>query len=518
MVLWVLAKIPESGRQKRVLFAVTWVKKQDIVVPMVDSLKTKAHPNPEFLRVQFGHSQFQGVQEGILDLLFQGQSVLGLMPTGSGKSLCYQYFAKASEGLVLVVSPLIALMEDQTKHAKEMGIQAACLHSAMPAQKKDWALKAVKENRIRLLFLTPERFRRENLWEALDEIPISLFAVDEAHCISQWGNDFRPEYSRLGEIRKKLGEPLTVALTATATPFVQEDICNSLRISQKNIRKSSMARPNLFLAVEELYGREARVKALVDLLKDKSETTLVYFSLISTLMNVAQDLERSGMRPTIYHGQLPDSLRKKNQNLFLSGEAPLLLATPAFGLGVHKVDIRRLVHFEMPNSIESYFQEVGRAGRDGLLSHCHLFYDENDIATQMEFVRWANPEGSFVKNVVEHLSRDFLKWKQGGLEEFKEKLVFKNKRDYRLETTLNILERSGALEKSPRGEWLSFHPEEVEPSAVDTPKIEARYKFQLQKLQSLVQWIHSEECRTQGIFAYFSETWPGPCGNCDHCE
>lgn len=456
------------------------------------------------LKDKFGYEEFRGSQEAVISELMQGNSALAVMPTGMGKSICYQLPSTIMPGLVLVISPLIALMDDQVMQMRKIGLSALAVHSGKSRDDKEVAYKKIRNDEVKLVFVTPERFRKPEFLDLMSSKKISLLAIDEAHCISQWGNDFRPEYSRLGEIKKNLGEPTTLALTATATPEVQKDILSQLKIDPKNLFLESFDRPNLTLNVREVCGVQDKIRNFVDINQSVSGAKIIYFSLISSLEEFSQGLSKVNISHNIYHGQLPDNLKKKAHRSFQS-EQGLLLATPAFGLGVNKADIRAVIHAELPGSIESYYQEVGRAGRDGLPASGFLLYDQDDIMTQMDFIKWANPEPSFIRGVFAKLRDNLERARQEGFQYLREQMNFKNNRDYRLETTLGLLVRWGALQDfhSSR-EWQILEPPPEEFLILED--FEKRLRAQHQKLLALVELckLPQDELKP-AVLKYFGE-------------
>jgi len=353
----------------------------------------------ELLKRNFEFSSFRGEQEEILRKVWANEDLLALMPTGMGKSLCFQFPAKIREGLVIVISPLIALMQDQVLKAKDLNISATCLNSTLTRDEREQRQERLAKGDYKLLYVTPERFRKPEFLKAIEGRKIQLLAVDEAHCISQWGHDFRPDYSRVGEFRELLGNPPTIALTATATPEVQKDILAKLRIPEAQIISAGIERPNLALNVHDVYGIDEKIRAMVALRHQHGGKAIIYCSLIQTLKKISSSLNRLGIKNLVYHGDLSPQDRKRNQKAFIHEEAPLMVATPAFGLGIDKANVRLLIHTEVPSTLESYFQEVGRAGRDGLESSCHLLYDQDDVSIQMEFLNWYHPEPEFIRKV-----------------------------------------------------------------------------------------------------------------------
>ncbi len=487
------------------------------------------------LKSVFKHEEFRGEQEKIISLAMSGDNSLVLMPTGTGKSLCYQMPAVAGEGLVLVISPLIALMQDQVTRARSLGIRAAAINSAMSKQDREERMRKLEAGHWQLLYVTPERFKNPEFVSALNEYQkktkIQLLAIDEAHCISQWGHDFRPDYSRLGEFRSLIGSPPVMALTATATPAVQKDILKQLQMEDAVVFAGGIERPNLALYVHEVYGIDEKIRGMAALRHQVPGSAIFYFSLIQTLQKVSQELSRLSVPHYVYHGNLPTEVRHRNQKEFLQDKTdsgPLMLATPAFGLGVDKADVRLLVHAEIPNSVESYFQEVGRAGRDGKSSQCHLFFDHDDVSIQMEFIKWANPDPSFIRKVYQLIKGNPLQVEQQGTEYLSEQMNFYNKRDYRVETAVNLLERWGCLiEKRGPGTQNSRFPYSlgVEPTddMITDAQVKQRIKTQNEKLLEMVRFasldssVDAPKCRMAFVLEYFGQ-FQKTCGICDLCQ
>ena len=481
----------------------------------------------EILQQIFGYPAFRGLQEPSIESVLAGRSAVALMPTGSGKSLCYQVparvFSERRPGsLTLVISPLIALMKDQVDAAAKRGLKCAFINSSLSGDERAARYRALAAGRYELLYVTPERFRIPEFRDALAKNHVALLAVDEAHCISQWGQDFRPDYSRLGEIREQLGRPTTIALTATATPAVEADIVAqlSLESDRTDVYRQSVRRPNLAISVYDVHGIEDKVRAFVMAQHESQRTNpgsaIVYFSLIQTLSAFSDQLARLSMPHVIYHGQLGDRDRRRAQEAFLREDGALALATPAFGLGVDKANVRLVAHAEIPGSIEAYVQEIGRAGRDGAAATCALFHDADDQAIQTDFIKWANPDPGFVQGVYNLIERNPLRARSEGFEYLRGQMNFYNRRDFRVETAVNLLERWGAIEgRNPR-EWRAVAPPSDE--YMDAKLFEARARALGRKLWEMAEFADaSEGCRMARVQAYFGEADASPCGVCDLC-
>ena len=469
------------------------------------------------LKKHFGFDHFRADQENIVQHVLDKKSALVLMPTGQGKSLCYQLPAKLMNGLVLVISPLIALMQDQVAHGQKMGIRCDFINSSLNTDERKKRYKRLAENQYELLYVTPERFRKVEFLEAIAKVQVTLLAVDEAHCISQWGHDFRPDYSRMGDIRARLGNPPVLALTATATPEVQKDIIKQLQMPEATTFFSGIERDNLKIKVHDIYGIEEKIIKILELRKQILGPAIVYFSLIQTLQKVSQALSKNGVSHLLYHGDLSSQERRQKQNAFMKSDQELILATPAFGLGVNKENVRLLIHGEVPNSIESYYQEIGRAGRDGLDSECHLLFDEEDVTIQMEFIKWANPDANFVAAIYQLIKKNPERVSQEGFDFLRQQMNFHNKRDYRSETAVNLLERMGCL--ATNDTRFGFEAvQEPTPEMLDQKQIDLRIKSQNQKLLAILQFAKQQDlCRMQIIYRYFGIQNLEDCGHCDCC-
>ncbi len=473
----------------------------------------------EILRQHFGFADFRPPQEEVLQNSLAKINQILVMPTGGGKSLCYQLPTFYKRGLVLVVSPLIALMEDQLARLKKLGIRGDVVHSGLGLERRNKFYENLSQNKYDLVFATPERFRKTEFVEALAKNQIFLLAIDEAHCISQWGNDFRPDYARLGEIRQRLGLPLTLAMTATATPLVIEDINRQLKMQEDDFKviHAGIARPNLNISVHSVYGLDEKIRSIYALFQQAQGSSIVYFSLIGTLEKVQNELLKLGVDCDVYHGQLPHQMKKRNQERFYQNSNTLMLATPAFGLGVDKPDIRAVMHAELPGSMEAYFQEIGRAGRDGAESFCHMLYDVDDISIQNEFINWSTPEVDFITRTYYLIKDHQQRLAQEGLNFIRQKLV-SHRGDFRVETAVNLLEYWGCVTRIDNSAHRLQVVEALPEDLLESLQPDLRRKRLLQKLMNLCEWLKpSEDCRWKGLFEYFGESFSQNCGKCDSC-
>lgn len=357
----------------------------------------------ESLRRFFGHDTFRPGQEAVISRLLPGRSVLALFPTGAGKSLCYQLPALLLDGLTLVVSPLIALMKDQVGALQARGLAAERLDSTLSPEEVNRVYSSMEDGSLKLLYVSPERLANAGFLKRLQRCDISLFAVDEAHCLSEWGHNFRPDYLRLPEVARSLGAGRVLALTATATPAVAAQIRERFGIAEEDHVQTGFARPNLRFRVHPCTARE-RDRRLVDLLGEaEASPAIVYVTLQETSERVAGLLKRAGIAARAYHAGMRDEDRAEVQDGFMDDLIPVVVATIAFGMGVDKSDIRRVVHYNLPKSLENYVQESGRAGRDGAPAVCDILACADDLTVLENFIYGDTPSPTALKSLVEHV-------------------------------------------------------------------------------------------------------------------
>ncbi len=470
------------------------------------------------LRETFHGDEFRSSQKEIILRTLEGGHSLVLMPTGMGKSLCYQLPALIFDGLTIVISPLIALMKDQVDQLKMLGVDASFVNSSLGKAERETRYMNISQGRYRILYVSPERFRKKGFIDAVKQRRISLLALDEAHCVSRWGNDFRPDYSRIEEFRKLIGNPVTIALTATATTSVQDDIIGKTGIRPEEVKifNEGICRPNLSLEVFHAIDEEEKYNIILEELKTCTGTAIVYFTLIKSIERFAGFLDMQRIKYSIYHGKLVPEKRKRIQREFMQADNVLMLATNAFGMGIDRPDIRMIIHADVPDSIESYYQEIGRGGRDGKDTKCILIYSQDDLAVQISFLQWKNPDAIFIRSVYSLLLSLGENVNSFSYEDLQEKVVYKNRDDHRLRTVLNLFDMYRVTEGSIDAKNLRLAgelPDEV----VSDMYIKSKMECDRQRLIDMMNYAKSSECRRRIIYKYFDIGYRG-CGNCDNCR
>ncbi len=362
------------------------------------------------LQEHFGFSGFRRGQREVIEKIVSGRSAAAIFPTGAGKSLCYQLPALLQPRLTLVVSPLLSLMKDQLDFLRSHKVAAARLDSSLTREEQNEIVRDAVNGDLKILMISVERFKNERFRAQLRQMSISLLVVDEAHCISEWGHNFRPEYLRLPEYRREFGMEKTLLLTATATPKVSADMCARFNIAEEDLVSTGFYRPNLYLKVSPLKEGEKKQRLLADLCAAPPAGTIIYVTLQKKSEELAAFLSDNGLEAAAYHGGMKNEDRVRIQNLFMEGKIPCVVATIAFGMGIDKSDIRRIVHYDLPKSIENYSQEIGRAGRDGQASVCEVYGSRSNLCVLENFVYGDTPSPMAISALLSEMKSSGSQW------------------------------------------------------------------------------------------------------------
>ncbi|HUE72398.1 MAG TPA: RecQ family ATP-dependent DNA helicase [Pirellulaceae bacterium] len=451
---------------------------------------------------RFGLSSFRPGQREVIQAVLDRKDALCIMPTGGGKSLCYQLPAVVRDGLTLVVSPLIALMKDQVDALSARGIAATFVNSSLTQPEQLQRIERMAAGEYDLVYIAPERLRSTVFLEMVRESKVQLLAVDEAHCISEWGHDFRPDYARLGRFRERLGFPQTIGLTATATPKVRADILQQLRLREPAVFITGFARENLRFEVEQPVGGRDKFDDLLTLVKETPGAGIVYCSTRKRCAEVVELLREevrvTGRKVGLYHAGLEPDARRRVQEDFMAGRVPIIVATNAFGMGIDKADLRFVVHYNMPGSLEAYYQEAGRAGRDGLPSRCVLLFSGDDRYIQEFFIDNKFPPREAVQKVYDLLRRLDADPIELTLDEIKDKLGLKITSEG-IGACEKLLERAGVLERlDTRENRAAVRIDSDLPTLVDFLSPEAKVQRKvLQAIEKLVGAMRHERVYIQ---------------------
>jgi ATP-dependent DNA helicase RecQ len=524
---------------------------------MLDARAHDADAGDALARVlaRFGHTTLRPGQADVIADVLSGRPVIAVMPTGAGKSLCYQLPAVVlgeRGGVTLVVSPLIALMKDQVDALRGRGIPAVALTSAADAEEQRDILEGIRAGAYTLVYIAPERFRSPRFVDALHATAqsLALVAIDEAHCISEWGHDFRPDYRRLGPIVRALGAPRIAAFTATATPEVRRDIAVQLGLDDPHMHVRGFDRPNLTYEVAQAGGAADKADRLVELVRTRSDgVALVYAATRKNAEQHAATLKAAGMRARVYHAGLDDSARERAQDVFMAGQLDVIVATNAFGMGIDKPDIRIVVHADVPRSPEAYYQEAGRGGRDGKPTRCVLLFNHSDVRLQ-EFLIAASYPSTEVLRGLWKLVRDQPALGKAGGDDLENRLKRAlaqagigeaeakegggkpkswasgswggGTSNASIGAALRILERHGMLGRDNDGNLVATRPDPTAGfPALDVAALERRADVERDKLKTMVEYAYWPRCRRQYVLAYFGDQdWADRdrrCGACDNC-
>jgi len=473
------------------------------------------------LRSRFGLASFRPGQKQAIQALLGGQDALVVMPTGAGKSLVYQLASLHLPGLTLVISPLIALMKDQVDQLTRQGIPATYINSSLSRPEQEARLAAMRAGAHRLIYVAPERLRSASFREALSRVRVSLLAVDEAHCISQWGHDFRPDYLHIGEARQALGGPLCAALTATATSRVQQDMVTELELSQPCRVVTGFNRPNIALEVKYTQGEAAKLGAVQALLGSvRDGAVIIYVGSRREAEQLAEfATEELGLTAGYYHAGAEPEHRARIQDGFISGRLRVVAATNAFGMGIDRPDVRMVLHYDIPGTLEAYYQEAGRAGRDGQPARAVLLYDPRDRALQEWFIAQEALTSKDLRLLFDVLARQGATSQQITLEAVSQATAFPS---VKAKLALQRLELAGGLSRQgDEGVWMTVRPGTWNQRAAEAQiaNQEEHRRYRQEQLAEMIAYAESSDCRRRILLDHFGDREPATAPVCcDNCQ
>ncbi|CAG2128611.1 RecQ family ATP-dependent DNA helicase [Cupriavidus plantarum] len=459
------------------------------------------------LRETFGVRGLRPGQGEVLAAVLEGRDTIAVMPTGSGKSLCYQLPALLGDGLTVVVSPLIALMQDQADKLEALGFPPAVVNSVVGQDE----LAGLDAAASRILLTTPEQLEKAEVRDAIRRCGVSLFVVDEAHCISQWGHDFRPAYLGLHDATKALGRPPMLALTATATDQVVEDIAEQLRLRKPKVVRTALYRPNLAYAVEHVADEAARMAAVRARVVDSHEPGIVYAATVAMAESIHAMLVEADGSVALYHGRRTAAQRTAAQEAFMTGQARVMVATNAFGMGIDKSDVRFIVHAQFPATLDAYYQESGRAGRDGKTARCTLLFHEGDKRIHRFFMANRYPSAADLRRIAVAIRKQPATTAEVGI-------ALPDISTTRLQVGLRMLGEFGAAKRDRGGRFRLMEDGDAAIERV-SEQYERRSRDDHDALRAMIDYARSGRCRWAMLLDYYGEAaFSGECGMCDSCR
>ena len=478
----------------------------------------RRHKIAKLLRGVFGVERLRDGQQQVIDSVLDGNDTLAIMPTGSGKSLCYQIPARVLDGTTVVVSPLLSLMKDQLEKLASLGIRAAQVNSSLNRAEEEAALEGIRSTFHEIVFCTPERLSNPDFLAVLSQVKIALVVIDEAHCISHWGHDFRPAYLEMAAAIDALGRPPVLALTATATDDVVADIGKQLGRARMHVVNTGIYRQNLHYSVVQVTSNDERYARARELVQAARGVGIVYAATVKAAEEMVDILEAAGESATLYHGKLAAGERKANQDLFMAGDKRVMVATNAFGMGIDKSDTRFVIHLQLPANLEAYYQESGRAGRDGADADCTLLYFQDDKRLQQFFLVKHYPSSNDLKMIYEVVRRLAGEGKptSGAIDAAIEELA-----SAKLKVCLKLLKDGKLLRQNRKLEYLITASE---PRAALFEELAGQYALKQERdrasLEQMVSYAVSGFCRWKVLLDYFGDDVENfqQCCQCDNCR